>query len=284
MATSKLTLYGGGLQTFSRRLRQFSSMQPKPTVVYSSDTSQAVAPTFNVNSAREENFPMPGRVATHSQYSQLSSNALSMPSYEFSDVDVLTTQLDHDRHVTALSQFGEMSASAAATDGGQQQQQIVGNDTLECMALDAPELVRKEFADLFPNRSLSESNCTIVTLTQKTENDMDAWTPQMEAERDQLTVQFIDSASQICDALRKDGFWADFIDPSSGRPYLGPFTNATLFETDSRYRHLGVRVEDLGCCKVIEHVLWGRRAFVGTLFTNAPMQSEAMQRVLSYFH
>ena len=54
----------------------------------------------------------------------------------------------------------------------------------------------------------------------------------------------------MCESLRADGYWADFIDPASGRPYLGPFTNATLFETDGRFRHLGMDVEDLGCCKV----------------------------------
>lgn len=33
-----------------------------------------------------------------------------------------------------------------------------------------------------------------------------------------LAVQFIAGAKEICHALQKDGFWADFIDPSSGLP------------------------------------------------------------------
>ena len=33
-----------------------------------------------------------------------------------------------------------------------------------------------------------------------------------------FVFQFIAGASEICEALKHSGFWADFIDPSSGRP------------------------------------------------------------------
>lgn len=52
--------------------------------------------------------------------------------------------------------------------------------------------------------------------------------------------------------------------------YLGQNTNASLYETDERYRKLGFEIDDLGCCKVIRHHIWGTHSYIGCLFTNAP--------------
>jgi hypothetical protein len=93
-------------------------------------------------------------------------------------------------------------------------------------------------------------------------------------------LQFVKSAKELCQELRSRAQWADFIDPVSGRPFFGKYTNLTFFETDERYRHLGFRIVDLGCCKVIAHHKWGTHAFVGTVFTSAPHDSEYLEQIL----
>ena len=94
--------------------------------------------------------------------------------------------------------------------------------------------------------------------------------------------QFIEAALRICEILRKYGYWADFIDPSSGKPvrknafgsfgimrvlfsikrlgfqYLSKSTRGTLPANDERYRTLGFRVTDFGCCKVSIWTVWLR--------------------------
>ena len=46
--------------------------------------------------------------------------------------------------------------------------------------------VQLDFQDLFPDRDLSKDNFTIITLSQKTENDMTAWNETVEEERELL--------------------------------------------------------------------------------------------------
>uniref|UniRef100_A0A0N5ATJ1 Methylmalonic aciduria and homocystinuria type D protein n=1 Tax=Syphacia muris TaxID=451379 RepID=A0A0N5ATJ1_9BILA len=106
-------------------------------------------------------------------------------------------------------------------------------------------------------------------------------TADVELERLQLTASFIEVALWVCQIIRKAGFWADFIDPSSGRPYFGRTTNATLCGADERYRNLGFQVVDSGCCKVLEHGAWGRNVFVGTIFTNAPIHASVLSEIIS---
>ncbi|VDP47357.1 unnamed protein product [Soboliphyme baturini] len=69
----------------------------------------------------------------------------------------------------------------------------------------------------------------------------------------------------------------------SNLPYLGPFTNSSLFDTDERYSHLGFVIEDLGCCKVIKHRLFGTRALVGSIFTTAPLNCDVIDSVMAIF-
>jgi hypothetical protein len=95
---------------------------------------------------------------------------------------------------------------------------------LQCIAHECPILLIRDFQDLFPISSSKSPDLlkglTVITLCQKTVNDMSAWTPQVDHEREELMGHFVSVAKNICDYLTNKGFWADFIDPSSGRPFL----------------------------------------------------------------
>ncbi|XP_030065203.1 cobalamin trafficking protein CblD isoform X2 [Microcaecilia unicolor] len=152
------------------------------------------------------------------------------------------------------------------------------NAKVECAIQACPELLRKDFESMFPELPKS-SLMMILTVTQKTENDMTSWSEEVEHEREMMLEKFINGAKEICHALHANGYWADFIDPSSGLAFFGPYTNNTLFETDEHYLHLGFFIDDLGCCKVIRHNLWDTHVFVGSIFTNASPDSHIMKKL-----
>lgn len=47
---------------------------------------------------------------------------------------------------------------------------------------------------------------------------MATWNEQVDDEREILIKKFVDTAQELCSVFEKEGCWADFIDPSSGRP------------------------------------------------------------------
>lgn len=226
-------------------------------------------------------FPFPGDVRTAISYERAQRKPLSVPLVNLDDL--LKTE-----PTAVLAEYNQSDLLPAVEQG---EEEIVRKEKVDCMdhnvnlelrAMDCPPALLKDLIGMFPDQKLtSQSRVTVLNLTQKSDNDMSAWSLQMEMERDKLTQVFIDSATNICEELKQEGYWADFIDPTSGRPYLGSFTNSTLFETDERYKQLGFNIEDLGCCKVMKHVLWGSYAFVGTIFTSAPLDDVAIQNVLS---
>jgi len=153
-------------------------------------------------------------------------------------------------------------------------------EMLDVVASEAPLLLRKQMADLFPSQKITEGTLTVVTLSFKTTHDMSNWSEEMEEERERLTKDMVVTAKEICGRLKDEGFWADFIDPCSGTPHFSDHSSTTMMETDEKYRLLGFRIEDLGCCKVISHNRWGRHVFVGLCVTSAPPGSDVMENIL----
>ncbi|XGW16899.1 hypothetical protein V3C99_001938 [Haemonchus contortus] len=259
-----VTAVGPQMRAFTSRLRQFSTQaQIAPaTVIYIKD----VQARQNSLLGPDKHFPLNGDVCPkivlqQQPLVQRSAGPSLMDQNTRTVQDLLSTsRIDADAAYSSKVQESVLEEAQAAA----------GDWPVEVKVQECPRLLKKDMKHLFPGMQFDNVTVSVLNITQKTQNDMKAWNEEMEKEREMLTASFISSATAICSTLRRCGYWADFIDPSSGRPYLGKFTNHTLFETDDAYKDMGFQIEDLGCCKVLQHVVWGTNAFVGTLFTDAP--------------
>eukprot|EP00914_Ancora_sagittata_P015745 GHVO01031318.1.p1 GENE.GHVO01031318.1~~GHVO01031318.1.p1 ORF type:complete len:289 (+),score=37.76 GHVO01031318.1:136-1002(+) len=219
-------------------------------------------------SPRDSRFPLPGTSGPDPRFMKNEQVTTAEP-------DILTEPTKSEQQGEVLQQYLDMADKSELSPELFEAEKL----GLECVAQELPELLRKDFQDLFPEQDFRSHNLTVITLSQHTDNNMTMWSPEVEEEREVLLENFVCSASDICSSLKDAGFWADFIDPSSGKPYLGAHTNSTLFETDERFRHFGFEINDLGCCKVISHHLWGSHSYVGCLFTNAPLDHPVISQL-----
>ncbi|KAM6955980.1 metabolism of cobalamin associated Db isoform 1-T1 [Lycodopsis pacificus] len=228
---------------------------------------------------QDQRFQLPGNVGFDCHLEGLAEQKKSLPANAIPDV--LSSPSSSDRHDFILAQvIGELfEKDEPASSHVSRAEQYFDSSGLECAIQSCPDLLKTDFQSMFPEAP--STGMMVVTVTQKTQNDMTSWSTEVEQERDQMLDKFVDGAKEICCALQREGFWADFIDPSSGLAFFGSYTNNTLFETDDRYRHLGFQIEDLGCCRVIRHSLWGSHVFVGTIFTSAPPSSLVMKKLQS---
>lgn len=93
--------------------------------------------------------------------------------------------------------------------------------------------------------------------------------------------QFVITAKNVCQMLRKAGYWADFINPFSGRPY---FSNGSrdLYKTSEKFRCLDFEIYEIQNCIVISNdEPESKRSFVGSLFTNAPSQKKSLADIFT---
>lgn len=277
VSRQRVVAYLPSLGTVVRHFRGFSSQDEKSPDdhldLFVSDVSDS---NLGPLDPYDKRFPMPGQVGFPPQAIYHRKSTLPQPGDESSPI--FTEPLAQERQQTMFETFMAVSKELdGQTDVAPRGPTAL--EKLECLIVDCPELIKKDFQDLFPERNILKGRMTVITLSQKTDNDMTGWSPAIEEERELLLENFITGATEICEALHEAGYWADFIDPSSGRPFLGPYTHATMYETDERYRNFGFEIDDLGCCKVISHHLWGTHSYVGSLFTNAPLEHPLLQKL-----
>jgi len=156
-------------------------------------------------------------------------------------------------------------------------------EMMDLVAHEAPALVRRELSLLFPEEDLTSGTLSVITLSFHTQNDMSKWSQEMEDEREKLMEHSVVICKELCGRFKDDGYWSDFIDPSSGTPHYSAHSNSTLFETSETYRALGFDIDDLGCCKVISHIKFGHNVFVTTIVTNCSVETDVMENLEAEF-
>ncbi|GMT09412.1 hypothetical protein PFISCL1PPCAC_709, partial [Pristionchus fissidentatus] len=259
-------------RVFSARLRAFSTdtAHQQPHVLFVAKNADQ---RQNALLGPSASFPLPGDVTASAIQGRTTVTAVKTENAQ------LSTLPTHS--LLELTTYPAVTSSPQTAQENYLTEFAPSDLSVEMIAQPCPKLMQRDLDRLFPGMNIATSNVTVLNLAQQTEYDQKAWTPEMETERDTLTASFISAASSICSTLQRCGYWADFVDPASGRPYLGKFVNTSLFETDDAYRKMGFKVEDLGCCKVLQHATWGSRAFVGTIFTDAPVDSQIVQDMIA---
>ncbi|KAM9393063.1 metabolism of cobalamin associated Db isoform 2-T4 [Pholidichthys leucotaenia] len=227
---------------------------------------------------QNQGFQIPGNLHFTCHLEQLEEQQ-KIPVHEMIP-DVLSALTINETHELTQPPLIDVSFgkdNPASSHNVRTAEAYLDKSSVEYAVQSCPVLLKKDLLCMFPDAP--SDGMMVITVTQKTQNDMTSWSFEVEQEREQMLDKFVEGAKEICCALQSEGFWADFIEPSSGLPFFGPYTNSTLFETDDRYQHLGFHIDDLGCCRVIRHSLWGTHVFVGTIVTDAPPCSNIMKKL-----
>jgi len=280
------------------RIRRFASFSKSGAsmstffedgTIWSESNWSSVAKQFN----KTAEFPMPGQTGictTHveNRLSLNSRGALPVEDFkqkqtklseELKQFDLFYRPLPSEKQVAVMSQVNNLQKEMDEENFTIETKNEL-NGIFDLKAQECPLSLVKDFQNYFP---MTHEARTIITVSVKSENDMSLYSNQIEEEREVLMKKFVDIAQEICLDIKKQGYWVDFIDPSSGRPMNSPFSHATFYETDERYRHLGFDIIDYGCCKVISHHKWGTKAYVGSILTTASHGNKFIQELVSKY-
>ncbi|XP_050303339.1 cobalamin trafficking protein CblD [Anthonomus grandis grandis] len=140
-----------------------------------------------------------------------------------------------------------------------------------------PKVLRQTVCELFPYRPLEKSELSVITINLKPDRKQVRTNREMETER--MAQMFLITAKNICSKLRKNGYWADFINPFSGRPYLVPTSSNELYKTDEKFRCLDFQIFEIEECKVVSNEGRVDKRFIGSLFTNAPCNKQHLNTI-----
>lgn len=171
------------------------------------------------------------------------------------------TEFPYDHHpqfpLPGQIGFVKQNESIAISKTKKSLGKLIRANCAEIRAFDCSLALRSDLKNLFSNYNTLTQPLTAITMVFHTKSDMSTWSTEVEHERNELMKTFHQLACEVSNYLRSKDYWVDFIDPSNGKPYYASTTTDILLETDERFRHLGIEIVDLGCCRAIEHFQYG---------------------------
>lgn len=199
----------GRTRTFSAA----SSDEPNVAVSHTDSGPRTVWPDENMGpfGPQDQRFQLPGNVGFDCHLEGMEDQKKA-PVHR-TVPDVLTSPSSTERHQFILAQFvNEFQGKLGpiATRVHKAEQYFNQTDT-DCSVSSCPELLKKELELMFP--SAPTSSITVVTVTQRSSR----WEDEVaEQDKDQQLHKFVSGAKEMCFALWTAGYWADFIDPTTG--------------------------------------------------------------------
>ncbi|XP_017113432.1 uncharacterized protein LOC108136624 [Drosophila elegans] len=141
---------------------------------------------------------------------------------------------------------------------------------LEFACCQCPQLLRESLVELFPVRVVAQRDTAITMLVLSYEGDIEMG-----------AAKFVLAARDMCDRLLSLGYWADFLNPFSGRPFFMPSRDGSrLYKQDHRFRGLNMRLSQQNHCTVIAAEENDRTHFSGTIYCTAPNQYDQLVELL----
>lgn len=142
-------------------------------------------------------------------------------------------------------------------------------------------LIRNNLSELFPvPEVITNEQLTIISLYSSKANEDGA-------------KDFVLAAREVCSRLRMHGYWGDFMNPFSGKPFYAHSGNKELYKIDDRFRGVGLKVENQDECVVIScdgkdggddpknELAVDSKGFRGTIFSNIFSDLKQIQSLIA---
>ena len=171
------------------------------------------------------------------------------------------------------------SKSTIGTDGLELEQLIDfdNNDKnkLHITTQKCPMLIRKNLHELFPAPEVLTENdkLTLITLSQAA----------VSSDHEKAAINFVLAAREICTRLRMHGYWSDFLNPMSGRPFHSYHQKSLYKLNDERFRGLCIKFEEVKAEGANENCLViceDKSKFSGSVFTNIPPSLDLIKELI----